>query len=234
VQEKILPRKRLLKICETAREITEVIRAGSPSEALLFYLDLLGQRLIQVKPLWEEDAPNRHDELAIIRGATKDLAACHDRLLQCPEWPISPNLVEKLHRTASRLQELLEAHPGNLLMEEVVYFDASSALASKADVSGRLKIDLDQCLVIFGNLQYPVPDLITLRLLQALLNAHQAGETPITASELAQKANFPNWKDSRPSRYFEKHLPIRIRSIIEQKSGKGGGFSLRFPPPDHG
>ncbi len=234
MQKGILPRKRLVKICETAREIAEFIHAGSPSEGLRFYLDRLDQCLVEVKPFWEQDAQNSQDELAIIRGATKDLAACYDRLLRSPEWPISTNLIEELSGAASRLQGLLDAHPGNLLIEELVYFDPSSTLASKVDVPVRLRIDLDRRLAIFNNFEHPVHDLRTLRLLQALLNAHQAGETPITAPELARKANYSNWKNLRPGRYFKKHLPDALLSLIEHKSGKGGGFSLRFSPPDHG
>jgi hypothetical protein len=74
-----------------------------------------------------------------------------------------------------------------------------------------------------------VEDGTAFRLIRALIEAQQEGETPILRLQLAKRAGMRG-EDLRPNRYFKNYLPAWLNRIIQSKGGPNGGYSLLLPP----
>lgn len=93
-----------------------------------------------------------------------------------------------------------------------------------------LAIDVPTASVRVQNTLHPIAHVRTFRLFQALYEAHQAGQTPISGERLARGGGLCG-TDLRPERYFKKHLPVPLQQIIDSQPGRGGGYSIKQPKP---
>jgi hypothetical protein len=93
----------------------------------------------------------------------------------------------------------------------------------------RLRVDDASRTIWIDGRSVCVEDGVTFRLIRALIEAQQEGETPLSRLQLARRAGMRG-EDLRLNRYFKNYLPAWLNQIIQSKGGPNGGYSLLLPP----
>jgi hypothetical protein len=95
----------------------------------------------------------------------------------------------------------------------------------------RITADAESRSVTLDGRRFEITRSHVFKLFKALIDAHNAGCTPINRFDLYQKASRKD-KDPRPDRLWPS-LPAELQAIIKVDAVRGGGYSLGLPslPP---
>jgi hypothetical protein len=111
---------------------------------------------------------------------------------------------------------------------QTVVEDDSAYRPAKGSKGPRITCDRDTRAVDLDGRRIPVKHAQTFRVLAALIEAHNAGRTPISGRALFDAAGLKGNKDPRPERLWP-NLPEELSSIIQSEAAPNGGYSLILP-----